>query len=38
MIVYDNGTKYVFDDKIVSVKYDGVLEHFETIEGTIWYE
>lgn len=38
MIVYDSGTKYVFDDKIVSVRYGGFVEQFEQIEGTIWYE
>lgn len=35
LIMYDNGTEIVYDDKVISVRYGGFIELFEEIEGTI---
>lgn len=35
LIMYDNGTETVYDDKVVSVRYGGFIELFEEIEETI---
>lgn len=34
MLMYDCGTEYVCDDKVVVLKYDGYLELFESIHCT----
>lgn len=35
LIMYDNGTENVYDDKIVNVRYGGYIGLFEEIEETI---
>lgn len=35
LIMYDKGTDIVYDDIIVSARYDGYVELFEEIENTI---
>ena len=35
LIMYDNGTEIVHDDKVVSVRYGGYIELFEEIEDSI---
>lgn len=35
LIMYDNGTEIVYDDKVVSARYGGFIELFEEIESTI---
>lgn len=35
LIMYDNGTEVVSDDKVISARYGGFIELFEEIEETI---
>lgn len=35
LIIYDNGTEDVYDDKVVCSRYGGYIELFEEIEETI---
>ena len=35
MIMYDSGTKIVYDDKVISARYGGFTRLFEEIEATL---